>query len=505
MVTNVLEYLERAGANTPDKVLFSDTEHQITYRECIAKAKAIGTFLGKNGWKNTPVAVIIDRKIESLILFMGVIYSGNFYVPISKDLPPARIKKILSSVEPSVILAEKADEGFLIKCRQQNVQWMENALDTVPDDALLEQIRRSHLDTDPLYAIYTSGSTGTPKGVLISHRSVIDLAEQFSASFGFDSEDVFGNQAPFDFDVSVKDIYSTLKNGASLCIVPAKLISFPKLLIPYMNEKKISVTIWAVSALAIIAGFRGFKRQKPEYLKKIMFSGEVMPVKVLNYWRENLPDAMFVNLYGPTEITCNCTYYIVDREFTGTEEIPIGKAFCNTEVFLLKKDQSLAQEGETGEICVKGSSLALGYYRNPEATERAFTQNPLNPNYPERIYHTGDLGKWIDGELYFAGRKDFQIKHMGHRIELEEVERVMDSLAFSARNCCIYDEKHEKLYMFYEAKEDLTKEIAAKLQMDLPKYMCPNRYIFMERLPLNKNGKLDRKRLREEFIDGQKI
>lgn len=506
MVTNVLEYLERAGANTPDKILFSDMQHQVTYSECIQRAKAIGTAIGRNGWKNTPVAVLIDRKIESLILFLGVVYSGNFYVPVSKDLPPARIKKILNSVEPSVILAERADEGVLEGCKGSSAVWyLEELLAAEPDPGLLEQIRRKHLDTDPLYAIYTSGSTGVPKGVLISHRSVIDLAEQFSVSFGFGSEDVFGNQAPFDFDVSVKDIYSTLKNGASLCIVPAKLISFPKLLIPYMNERKISVTIWAVSALAIIAGFRGFKRQKPEYLKKIMFSGEVMPVKVLNYWRENLPDAMFVNLYGPTEITCNCTYYVVDREFTGTQEIPIGKAFLNTDVFLLKKDQTLAQEGEIGEICVKGSSLALGYYKNPEATERAFTQNPLNSNYPERIYHTGDLGKWVDGELFFAGRKDFQIKHMGHRIELEEVERVMDSLAFASRNCCIYDEKREKIYMFYESKEDRTKEIAARLQVDLPKYMCPNRYIFMESLPLNKNGKLDRKRLREEFIDGQTI
>ena len=230
-----------------------------------------------------------------------------------------------------------------------------------------------------------------------------------------------------------------------------------------------------------------------------------MPLKVLNYWRENIPDAMYVNLYGPTEITCNCTYYILDREFDGTDEIPIGKAFPNTEILLLKEDNTLAGENETGEICVRGSSLALGYYKNREITEKAFCQNPLNTDYPERIYRTGDMGRWINGELFFSGRRDFQIKHMGHRIELGEIERVMDSLPFSDRNCCIYDEKHEKIYMFYQGETDMAKEIAVSLQEKLPKYMCPNKYVFMKEIPLNKNGKLDRTRLREEYINGGQV
>ena len=241
-------------------------------------------------------------------------------------------------------------------------------------------------------------------------------------------------------------------------IVPQKMFSFPKLLIPYLNEKKVTAVIWAVSALALVATFKGLEKERPAYLKKIMFSGEVMPIKVLNYWREKLPDAMYVNLYGPTEITCNCSYYIVDREFSLNETLPIGEAFPNTDMFLLNEENRLAGEGELGEICVRGTSLALGYYRNKEATEKAFCQNPLNTDYPELIYRTGDLGKYRNGEIFYVTRKDFQIKHMGHRIELGEIETVLDGLAYISRSCCIYDGENEKIYMFYQAEEPCEKQ-----------------------------------------------
>ena len=251
------------------------------------------------------------------------------------------------------------------------------------------------------------------------------------------------------------------------------------------------------------AAMKGLDKGVPPHLKKIMFSGEVMPVKVLNYWREKLPEAMFVNLYGPTEITCNCTYYIVDREFTAGEALPIGKAFPNTEILLLNQENRLCQEGEEGEICVRGSSLALGYYREQELTQRAFCQNPLNHSFPELIYRTGDLGRLVDGELFYSGRRDFQIKHMGHRIELGEIEQAMDALGYVERSCCIYDNVKEKIWLFYQAEEECGKQIAADLQKYLPKYMCPNRYMYLEGLPLNKNGKIDRRRIREEYLEGE--
>ncbi|MDO4337329.1 MAG: amino acid adenylation domain-containing protein [Eubacteriales bacterium] len=501
MVYNVLDYLERAGEKHPDKVVFADPLHEITYKECIRNARSIGTRIARMGRTCKPVAVLIDREIESLEMFMGSVYSDNFYVPVGKKLPPGRISMILKSVHPLCLLCRESDREFVLSLDYDGeVLFYEEIVGTEADEELLLDIRKRHIDTNPLYAIYTSGSTGTPKGVLVCHRSVIDLVEQFADCFGFDENEVFGNQAPFDFDVSVKDIYSTLRNGATMCIVTQRMISFPKELIPYLNEKKITTVIWAVSALALTASFKGLERDLPKYLKKIMFSGEVMPVKVLNYWREKLPDAMYVNLYGPTEITCNCSYYIVDREFGLNETLPIGTAFPNTEMFLLNEQNQPAGENEIGEICVRGTSLALGYYRNPEATEKAFCQNPLNQDYPELIYRTGDLGRYRDGELYYVTRRDFQIKHMGHRIELGEIETVLDSLDYISRSCCIYDGQREKIYMFYQAEEACDRRIVKDLQVYLPKYMCPNKYVFMEQLPLNKNGKIDRAALKERYI-----
>ena len=152
-----------------------------------------------------------------------------------------------------------------------------------------------------------------------------------------------------------------------------------------------------------------------------------MPVKHLNIWKKYLPEAMYVNVYGPTEITCNCTYHIIDREYEPGENLPIGKPFPNEKVFLLdEEDREVTKPGEKGEICVSGTALSLGYYNNPEQTAKAFVQNPLNQSYLEPIYRTGDLAYYgEDGNLYFASRKDFQIKHMGHRIELGEIETAL--------------------------------------------------------------------------------
>ena len=201
--------------------------------------------------------------------------------------------------------------------------------------------------------------------------------------------------------------------------------SFPTKLLDFLDDRKVTTIIWAVSALCIVTTLNGFEYKRPSSLNKIMFSGEVMPIKHLNAWRAQYQDAMFVNLYGPTEITCNCTYYIIDREFGLDEKLPMGKPFANERVFLLDDEDRLVdaeRPGELGEICVSGTAVTLGYLRNPEKTAAAFVQNPLNDRYLETIYRTGDLGYYSeDGELFFSSRKDFQIKHMGHRIELGEI------------------------------------------------------------------------------------
>lgn len=501
MQKRVLDYLEEAKKAFPDKVVFADATKSITYSDFVKKSKIIaGNIRRTVTGKNNPIPVLIDRNIESIIAFFGIVYSGNYYIPIDANLPWKRISTILETLKAEFIITAAADSQSNDKF--ENIVSVEKMWEGSVDDGLIRKISDEVLDTDPLYTIFTSGSTGVPKGVMVSHHSVIDLVDNFACEFGFGSDRVFGNQAPFDFDVSVKDIYSTIKNAATMVIVPKKLFVSPAKLVAYLNDNKVNTIIWAVSALRVIENLKVFKKEVPKYLKSVMFSGEVMPVKVLNYWRKYIPDAEYVNLYGPTEITCNCTFYVVDKEYEETDILPIGKAFKNTEILLLNDDNRLCGTEENGEICVRGSSLALGYCNNPEKTKESFCQNPLNTVYPEIIYRTGDIGRMdADGNLYFVSRKDDQIKHMGHRIELGEIEAVANALDYVKASCCIYNAPEKKIYMFYQSEDKCDKEVLVDMGQKLPKYMLPNKLVHMEEIPLNKHGKLDRVRLRDEYFN----
>ena len=216
-------------------------------------------------------------------------------------------------------------------------------------------------------------------------------------------------------------------------------------------------------------------------------------------WRKFLPDVLYANLYGPTEITDACTYYIVDREFTDEEPLPIGKAMPNTDILVLNdKNEPVAGE-ESGELCVRGTSLSMGYYNNPEKTREAFVQNPLNPYVSELIYRTGDIVKYNEyGELIYLSRKDFQIKHMGHRIELGEIETAVSSLEEISLCCCLYDERRQKIVLFIEGELEKAY-INEKISHLVPEYMLPNKLITLEQMPINANGKIDRVKLKEHL------
>ncbi|MDE6312754.1 MAG: amino acid adenylation domain-containing protein [Lachnospiraceae bacterium] len=499
MVCNVLEYLEQAGEKYPDKCAFADTTKRMSYTEVVDTARRIGSGILKRGIQGRPVVVIADRDLESLMSFFGIVYAGSFYVPVDKALPVERMKTIIQVMDPGLILYQGKDSKVAEQLGETDkILTIEELLESDIDHEALEQVRAEHLSTLPLYIMFTSGSTGVPKGVVVSHGSVVDLVEQFTRSFCFDENEIFANQAPFDFDVSVKDIYLTIKNAGTMYIIPKSMFIMPKKLMQYLEENKVTTIIWAASALGVVATFKGLDKIKPLTLKNIMFSGEVLPMKVLHYWQANLSQAAYVNLYGPTEITCNCTYYKVDREFAIDEVLPIGNAFFNTEILLLDENNQKAAPGQVGEICVRGESLALGYYNNREATEKAFCQNPLHDFYRDMIYRTGDMGFYNEkGELVFASRKDHQIKHMGHRIELAEIEIQVNILEFIKKCCCVYDDKREKIVLFYESDGEHEVEIIEELQKKLPKYMCPNRMIYMEKIPMNSHEKMDRVKLKK--------
>ena len=393
MKKNILEYLEKSAQKYPDKTAFADENTSCTFKELECTGRKIGTALSRYIAPRNPIPIFMEKSVETIGAFMGAVYAGCFYVLIDTKQPASRLNQILDILKSEVIVTSEKYLKDLEKLGFEGKVLMLSELNAVQEDPIiLETIRNQAVDIDPLYGIFTSGSTGTPKGVVVGHRSVLDFIDCFTELFNITEKDVIGNQAPWDFDVSVKDIYSGLKTGATVQIIPKQLFSFPTKLIDFLIEREVTTLVWAVSALCIISTLNGFEYKVPEKINKILFSGESMPVKHLNIWRKYLPDTMYVNIYGPTEITCNCTYYVVNREFQPGDVLPMGKAFPNEKVFLLDEENHLVEEkNQNGEVCVTGSALALGYYRNPEQTAKAFVQNPLNDRYLEPMYRTGDL------------------------------------------------------------------------------------------------------------------
>ncbi|HCT92868.1 MAG TPA: AMP-dependent synthetase [Lachnospiraceae bacterium] len=505
MQRNVLEYIEETVTKVPDKLAFADDHEQLTFAQFYHGARAIGSGLAEKGIYKEAVLIYMDKSPGAIQAFFGVIYAGCYYVPLDEEMPARRIELIIENTHARVLICDEAMQEKVDKLNFSGEILLASALLEGPEDVrALAGIRSRSVDTDPIYVLFTSGSTGVPKGVVGHHRGVIDYVEQLSDTLGFNEDTVFGNQAPLYFDACMKEMYPTMKYGATTWLIPRQLFMFPIKLVEYMNEHKINTVCWVVSALTMISAFGTFEEVIPKYLHTVAFGSEVFPIKQFNLWKDTLPNAKFTNLYGPTEATGMSCYYRAERKFEVGESIPIGKPFHNTEILLIKEDGSPAADGEEGEICIRGTCLTHGYYNNPEKTAEVFVQNPLNPYYPELIYKTGDIGrKNSDGDLIFISRKDYQIKHMGHRIELGEIDANV-ALVEAVRTCCtIYVQGEEKIVLFYVGdidKRSLTKELKAKL----PRYMLPNTMIAMEQLPLTANGKMNRLAMEEIYYNQKK-
>ena len=507
MQTNILEYLDQSVLRVPDKLAFGGVTEAdgFTFAQVNDVSQSIGSAQLDRGLRKKPGVVFMDRHPSAVVAFLGVLQAGCYYVPIDQEMPRIRIDLILENLHPRAIICDETTIEVAKTFTFDGELLMFNDLsDSRINEVALAWVRENTLDIDPAYVFFTSGSTGIPKGVAGSHRALIGYIENLSDIMGYDEDTIFANQTPLYFDASMKDIFPTLKFGATAYIVPKTIFKFPMKVLEFLEEKKINTLNWVVSALTMLSAFGALQEAPPTHLRTVSFVGEVFPVKQFNIWKRTLPQVRFTNLYGPTECTGVCCYYHVDQEFEAGQAIPIGRPFPNCQIQLLTDQNTLAGPGEQGEICVRGTCLSLGYINDAERTAAAFVQNPLNNAWPELIYRTGDIGRYNeDGELMFVSRKDFQIKHMGHRIELGEIEANVNLIDAVKSAGCIYDQEKSKIVLFYVgdiSEKDLKEDLKLKLQ----RYMLPNTIKQLEAMPLTATGKINRVLLKENYLKERK-
>ncbi len=493
MQKSVIEYLSKTATAFPSKIAVHDEKEEITFSQMWQNATSIANALQNRVAPRNPIGVYIPKGCKMVTSFAAINMAADFYVPLDTKSPAQRVASILSTLEAKVVITDAAHKEALSAFYQGEILVFEECVNAANELQVL-RYEKEQIDTDPIYSIFTSGSTGVPKGVVVSHRGVIDYIDWAIDTFHINNSAVIGNQAPFYFDNSTLDIYLMYATGATLNIIPEINFAFPAKLIDYLNDQKITFVFWVPFVLVNVANMDILASKKPGYLKDVFFAGEVMPNKHLNYWRKHLPDCRYANLYGPTEITVDCTYYIVDREFSNDEPLPIGIPCRNSDVMILVDRKRLAQQGEQGELCVRGTSLALGYYNNPEKTADAFIQNPLNIHYPETIYCTGDVVYENErGEIMYVGRIDSQIKHNGYRIELGEIETAILGSNLVDNCCVLYNNKEKQIVLVYQAEQELNIAALRKaIGEKIPKYMLPTVYHREEILKQNTSGKIDR-------------
>jgi len=501
MYTSILQYFEKTCERFAKKIAISGESGELTFEDLHNMSSRVGLkLLTLNLQKNQPIAVLAGKNPSTIAVFLGIIKASCYYVPLDRTAPNVRNARIIENLNANIVIIEnEADKINLDLGPSTQVLLLADLIRDEIEFGRFLNTRNKNISLDPVYCIHTSGSTGIPKGVLISHAAVIDYLNWAIKTYDFQADDVIGNQAPFIFDNSTLDIFLMLFTGATLNLIPEKLFKFPNDLIEYVVENEITSIFWVPSVLSNVARLRTFSTIIPKKLSKILFAGEIMPTKHLNYWRDALPNGLFSNLYGPTEITVDCTYYILDRELQDHEPVPIGYACENMEILLLDGDQEV-KSGEKGEICVRGIGVSLGYVNNKEKTDNVFCQNPLNSSYTDMIYRTGDIGFYNErGELIYIGRIDNQIKYMGYRIELGEIEAAILSET-SVQNSCVVLGKNGKLTAYYLGDFNAL-ELRQSIKCVLPKYMLPTNWIKLDEFPALPSGKIDRKKLSDNTLN----
>lgn len=494
--TTVLEDLARQIAAQPEAVAVADAADTWTFARLGDGSDRLASCLIRQGVQpGQPVGVVARRSAAVVALFLAVIKAGGFYVPLDPDWKPEKLAHVCANAGLQLVLDTQMpgplpDGVTALVCGQ--AEW-EAPADTAALSAIAARLRPE----DPLYLIYTSGSTGVPKGVLKTHGAMQSYIAAFTARYPATPADALGNQTPFFFDASAKDLYWMLHDGCRLEVLDTGLFSQPYHLIEYLNDRHITLISWVPSALVIVSQLDTFADILPNDLRAVFFIGEVFPMKHFLIWQNALPGVKFVNLYGQSELAGACCYYEVDRVFAPDDTLPIGRPFDNAEIFLLNGNQVITEPGQIGEIGIVSPALAAGYFGDAEKTAAAFCTFRDGAR-TLRLFRTGDMARYTpEGLLVFAARQDAQIKHMGYRIELGEIEAAANSLPEITGCACLYDTAKNRIVLFCTVQGGATKASLRKaLREKLSTYMIPSKIEILPQLPRNANGKTDRVLLR---------
>lgn len=499
MIINIIEFFENIICRSPKKIAVIDKDRNIKFSELANKSKLLAhSIIHVIGSKNQPIAVFLPKSIEAVVADLGITYSGNAYMNLDVKNPADRIQNIFLLVKPVAVITNNMYASVIGTLITDSIRVInvDNLNHIEASDTDLMKYVSDIIDTDPYCIINTSGSTGTPKAVVLNHRSFIDFMAQTFEEYNFNNNDIIGSLSPIVFDIWSFELCLLMGVGATIVIIPDNFSAFPVKILQLLNQNNVTYLFWVPTIMVNIANMGLLKHISLPSLRLVWFAGEVFPTKQFNIWRNCLPNTKFANFYGPIEITLDCVYFNVERVLSDDEPIPIGKPFRNTGILILDNNNlNITEPNKEGELCVRGTSLAMGYYNNTEKTAEVFVQNPLNHSYPELIYRTGDVVFMNNkGEIVFKGRKDNLIKHMGYRIELEAIEHEMLNTLNLVQNCCVvYNFSKKEITLFYENETELPPaELRKALANSLPKYMIPSVFYYVTELKQTTNGKVDR-------------
>jgi D-alanine--poly(phosphoribitol) ligase subunit 1 len=493
----------RPALRLPDRV--------VTYGELDAAAGRIAHMLRDRGIARRSVVGIVHTKtVEAYATMLACLKSGAIYVNLDETNPAERLERIFSTCRPGLVVGDGLPEA----ARQAAASVGAATLDWAEPEARREYAASASTPpaaievtgADPAYIMYTSGSTGTPKGAVMTHANVLNFAAWARVRFSIGADDVLTNVNPMYFDNSVFDFYAALLNGSALAPVPRALASDAQSCLKAVEAAGCTLWFSVPSMLIYLMSMKALAAARLPTVRAFIFGGEGYPKPELRRLHDMFgARARLINVYGPTECTCICSARDIEPGDLEDQAglAPLGPVTDNFDFLVLDDDERQVAPGEVGELWLRGPQVALGYYNAPERTALSFRPNPLNAAWVERCYRTGDLVRLgVDGRsLSFIGRKDNQIKHMGYRIELEEIEAALYRIDTVAQAAVVYKpgQRGFKHIVAYVAGEGIPEaaELRRLLRLTLPDYMIPQRFDTRAELPRNANGKVDRRRLAE--------